>query len=577
MRSNQIIVLIVLSLFCLTCKKSAQEPEQPPTTNEPEAYFYKDLKVDSIQMLSVVISFQLTKPGKIAGILTSLDSLSLVNRVEDYMKRDLVFRDNRYYVKIEWPYNLPPTDDNFWFRLYVNNENGTRTYSPVFRQAIATYQIKNTNIVNGKGAFNKHPKDFFMNYEGGVIGTYDNSLMVEAVTADVNPQNYKGTLNDISISVNKVDPMVYPTSHKQVVFDVPNDYPLGQAIFKLYYLNKLVLTQQVNIVNGGLLTRDQHALNYSGWQSIFVHNNELYTFINGFIPSESKFYKWNTETKTLSALSSPNFTPRIGNIDKAFSFNGTVYFPPANIRPWGIFDQYNPYYYKEVITTYEPASNTWREIELLNTKDINLDRGLDVLESFVIGDNIYSIIRETPKNTNTVRCVLKVFNVKDKSWKEHMELPNKFYKATVLNDRVYVLTSDYDVQEGATSTFKNEFMILDLESKSLSKKNWISNKNAGTQKPYLTAFGNKIYVYGGQYSSGYSSLYSSLFAVYDPSIDKWSPVSGYSYFTAWVSQTNGFMLPINNKLYIGLGLDRYTNGNIYGSVRNFTISQLSLK
>jgi len=572
MRSYQIILFVVLSSFLLTCKKSKQEPE-PPQINEPEAYFYKDLKVDSIQMLSAVVSFQLTKPGKIVGLLTSLDSLSLVNRVEDYMKRDLVFRDNRYYVKIEWPYNLPPTDDNFWFRLYVNNEDGTKTYSPVFRQSIATYQIKNVNIVNGKGSFNKHPKDFFMNYEGGAIGTYDNCLMVEAVTGDLNPQNYKGTLDDVNILVNKVDPMLYPTSHKQVVFDVPNDYPLGQAIFKLYYLNKLVFTQQVNVVNGGLLTKDQHVLNYSGWQSIFVHNNELYTFN----PNDSKFSKWNPETKTVSTLPIPNTTPRIGAVDKAFSVNGIVYFPPANVRPWGIFDQWNPYYYKEVITTYEPASNTWREIELLNTQDTNLDRGLEVLESFVIGDDIYCIIKETPKNTYAVRCVLKVFNVKDKSWKEYMELPNKFYKATVLDGVVYILTSDYDVQEGATSSFKNEFMILDLKSKSLSKKAWISNKNAGTQKPYLTTFGNKIYVYGGQYSSGYSSLYSSLFAAYDPSTDKWSPVSGYSYFTAWVSQTNGFMLPIDNKLYIGLGLDRYTNGNIYGSVRNYTISQLSIK
>ncbi|RZK22373.1 MAG: hypothetical protein EOO43_09700, partial [Flavobacterium sp.] len=261
----------------------------------------------------------------------------------------------------------------------------------------------------------------------------------------------------------------------------------------------------------------------------------------------------------------------------AFSVNGIVYFSPANIRPWGIFDERNPYYYKEVITTYEPTTNIWKEIELLNTKDEKLDRGLDVLESFIIGDDIYSIVRETPKTTNTVRCVLKVFNVRDKSWKEHMELPNKFYRVTVLDGKVYALTSEYDIQQGATDSYKNEFMIIDLKSKSLIKKEWVVGKNTGTYKPYLTNFGNKIYVYGGQYSSGYTSLYSSLFAVYDPSIDKWSPVSGYSYFTAWVCQTNGFMLPINNKLYIGLGLDRYTNGNIYGSVRNFTISQLSIK
>ncbi|RYE43462.1 MAG: hypothetical protein EOP48_22910, partial [Sphingobacteriales bacterium] len=306
MRSYKILLLIVLSSCLFACKKSKQEPEQPPTTIEPEASFYKDLKVDSVQMLSVIVSFQLTKPGKVVGILTSLDSLSLVDRIQDYMKRDLVFRDNRYQVKIEWPYNLPPTDDNFWFRLYVNNEDGTRTYSPVFRQPIATYEIKNTFVVNGKGSLNKHPKDFYMNYEGGVIGTYDNSLMVEAVTVDVNPQNYKASLNDVSISVNKVDAMAYPPTHKQVVFDVPDNYPLGSATFKFYHLNKLVLTQQVQIVNGGILSKDQHLLNFSGWQGVFVHNNELYTYFNGLYAGERKFYKWSPETKLLSALSIPS-------------------------------------------------------------------------------------------------------------------------------------------------------------------------------------------------------------------------------------------------------------------------------
>jgi hypothetical protein len=139
------------------------------------------------------------------------------------------------------------------------------------------------------------------------------------------------------------------------------------------------------------------------------------------------------------------------------------------------------------------------------------------------------------------------------------------------------LSTGYVVQQSATSSFKNEFSILDLGSKTLLKKRWITHKNAGVYKPYLTSFGNKIYVYGGQYSSGYSSLYSSLSAVYDPAMDNWSPVSGYSYFTGWVSQTDGFMLPINNKLYIGLGLDRYTNGNIYGAKNNYSISQFSLR
>src|SRR5690606_2962489 len=142
--------------------------------------------------------------------------------------------------------------DIFWFRLYVIEENGTRTYSPVFRQPIAPYQIKHIYVVNGKGSFNKHPKNCSMNYEGGAIGSYDNALMVEAVTNDVIPKNYEAALNGVSISTNSVDPMAYPESHKRIVFDVPDDYPLGAATFKLYYLNELVLAQQVQVINGGL-------------------------------------------------------------------------------------------------------------------------------------------------------------------------------------------------------------------------------------------------------------------------------------------------------------------------------------
>jgi len=43
-----------------------------------------------------------------------------------------------------------------------------------------------------------------------------------------------------------------------------------------------------------------------------------------------------------------------------------------------------------------------------------------------------------------------------------------------------------------------------------------------------------------------------------------------------MSQTNGIMLPITNKLYLGLGLNGYTNGNIHGSVMNVSISQVPI-
>lgn len=576
MRFISLLIIIILIGSLLACKKDKQDI---PKDEKPiEQSFYKNLKIDSVQQLSIVVSFQLTKDAKDVGIVTALDSAYLINELASYMERKAVYQNDRYYTKIEWPYNLPPTDDIIWFRIYAVDEKGVRTYSPVFSQRISTYEIKNKFIVKGKGAYNKHPKDFFMNYDGGIVGIYDNSLIVNAVTNDVNIQNYNATLNGTPISVGSIDPRGYPLTHQQIIFDVPDDYPLGPATFKLYYQNKLVYNYELTIVNGGLLTKDQYVLPHTSWMSIFTFNNELYTIRIGATISEYKFHKWNPNSKAWTLLSNPSYEPKFGNILTAHAVDGIIYFSPTEIRPWTIFGDNKTYPYTELLTTFNPSTNSWGEIELLYTTNPNLDRGLDVLESFVIKDNIYYIIRESPRIGITSRCVLKVFNVKNRSWEELMELPNKFYKASVLNEQVYLLTTDWvNQQYDASSNFKNEFFILDINKKSLAKKSWISHKNAGVFRPYLISFNGKIYVYGGYYSLGYVSLYSSIFAVYDPIVSQWAPVIGDSYFTGWVNQTDGFMFPINGKLYLGLGLDRYTNGNIYGAKANNSIYQMTLK
>jgi len=165
------------------------------------------------------------------------------------------------------------------------------------------------------------------------------------------------------------------------------------------------------------------------------------------------------------------------------------------------------------------------------------------------------------------------------SWAYFMGLPDLEWGcvAVVNNNQVYLLSSQTDRQEGGNLKYLNEFYLLNIPGKSMVKKNWIADRRIGVLSPYLTSFNNKIYVYGGSSSNGFQSNYSSLFAVFDPLLNNWSPVSGYSYFTAWASQTEGFMFPIGNKLYLGLGIDRKSNGHIFGSKMSALVHQVMVR
>lgn len=579
MRHNSIFILFIFTVLVIACKKDKLKNPTDEPEKLTEQAFYKDLQIDSIQQLSIVVSFQLNKIAKVTGLLTALDSTQLTDRHQDYMEREPVLRNGRYYVKIEWPYNLPPSNDLIWFRLYIVDENGVKTYSPILRQKIAPYQIKNKYIVNGKAAYNNHPKDFFINFEGGVTGTYDNSLIIDAVTNDVNVENYRATLNDLPVSVSRIDPVAYPETHKHILFDVPDEFPLGKATLKFYYLNKLEYTVDLIVVNGGLLSAVKHPVARTTGGCFFEYNGKLFTYIN-YGSDGIYFYSWTPETNVWQNLPVPEEMARYiyNTTSPAKVINGIVYFKPMMYAYGGPYAEI-PRTYDEQVISYDPRTGIAKNTRLFHTTNAAEERALQVMDHFVYGDKLYCLTAESLNGETTSSVYrIRVFNPADDSWTHFMDLPFKgVWTSVVNNGLVFLMNSDYGKQENASAEFVNEFYLLNLSGKSLVKKNWISDRNVGSGGSYLASFNNKIYIYGGDFLTGYSSYYSALFAVYDPQQDKWSPVSGYSYFSAWVSQNYGFMFPIGNKLYLGLGFDRYTNVNIHGSKSNYSIHQVAIK
>jgi hypothetical protein len=574
---NILFVLFIVSFT--SCKKgglaeSTTEPPKPVVQS-----FYDDLKIDSVQQRSIVVSYQLLKKAKITGVAIALDSITLANHLAGSTDQEAVFVNDKYFAKIQWPYNLTPTDDKIWFRLYVIDEDGTKTYSPVFGKGVAMYEVENKFVVNGKAIYNNHPKDFFINYEGGAIGSYDNSLIVDAITTDAAIENYRATLNDLPASVGRIDAVPYPESHKYILIDVPDDLPIGPAMLKFYYQDKLVYTEKLTIVNGGLLSRSSYPISRTYTGCFFEYGGKLFTYTNPEPLAETaSFYSWIPETNVWEKLHGPKDLPYIDliRLKGGKTINGTVYFNPLMVRAGATVPTYEEY-----ILAYTPATREWKEKTLFITTRELEDRSMLVNDSFLYNDKLYCITEELPggRMAGTIKHKIKIYDPANGSWEDYMDLPEKPYKwlAVSNNNQVYLLNTGRGEVGVATTEYVNEFYLLNVAGKSILKKNWIADREVGVNAPYLVSFRGKIYVYGGHYSSGYASLYSSLFAVYDPQQNKWSPVSGYSYFTGWVCQTDGFMLPIANKLYLGLGLDRYTNGNIQGSVVSSSVYQMALR
>ncbi|WP_158826570.1 kelch repeat-containing protein [Mucilaginibacter lacusdianchii] len=580
---------LCISFLNSGCKKDHTQEETKPQ-KPVEQPFYSDVKVDSITNLSMVVSYKLTKDAKSTKVYFDNDSLDLINELAGTSKPPTNFNNSRYYSK--YAFSIYLDNVKAYYRIGMIDKDGKEILSPVFSQAFAPYEIRNPYIVTGKGAFNYHPKDFFINYEGGIlyeggitpyktIGYQDNSLLVEVVGTDENVQNYSGTLNNVSLTVSRILKNTGFEPHRQVLFDVPDDFPLGTAKFTLSYKGKLVYTTDVTVSNGGLLTAIKHPVKYTLAGCFFESGGKLYTYSN-FGQGQTNFYSlvpatggWQELPVSNEMEPSPYFDYRNG----AKTINGIIYFPPTYDRPSG---KNQEQYYREFITSYNPTTNEWRRTYLLLTSDHDEDRSLSIVDFFVWNNKLYCITSESNffYNQQAVgKLNLRIFDPADGSWNVYMSFPNDLgnVRTVINNGHIYLLQTAAVVSGPASSNFVNKFYEFDLNGKSLIRKSWIDYPNTGTFRPYLVSFNGKIIVYGGQWGAGYTSLYSSLFASYDPATDKWSPVIGNSYFTAWVSQTEGFLLPINGSLYVGLGYDVYSNGNKGASKVNYTVYKVSMR
>lgn len=555
------VVFFLLTFFLFACKKKESEeilsPEPDPIV-PALALIVNEIKVDSVEQLAFTITYKLSTSTTETGINFDFDSLNLVNNKSTYEWQS-VLNNGSFYARPElWSY---APQDKFWYRIYYKDESGKKIYTQIYKQDLPKYSIRNEFIVCGKEEYNS-------------IGSFDNLLVLVAYNSDNNLQNYSAKINGISTPASKFETINYNKNHKNIIFDVPENLPLGPAKFQLYYLGKLDYETEITIVNGGLLTKTKHPLNIVSGQ-FFTHEKRLYT-LTGDITG-NMFYSWEPINNVWTKLPNPPVALAPSK-QPAHSIQDLIYFPPISVSPWGFTD----FYYDELVWTFNPETNKWNKITLYHTTEGPHERRMEVQASVVYENKIYCIIRESAMTINPVieynKTLIKVFDPLDNSWKELMALNDAniwSYRACVLDNQIYILKAVINKQVSASTDFTNEMFVLDINNKTLIKKNWIDEKEIGVSNPYFVPYKGKIYAYGGLSSSGYFSTYSSLFAVYDPIKNKWQSLSNYGYYTARVSQTDGFLLELNDKLYLGLGYDRYSNGG--GSDRNSLIFNLDIR
>lgn len=584
MRSTlfKLLPALFLAFSCLlACKKGSDiPPVEPKPIEVPQ--IVSDLKIDSVAQLFFTVTYKLAVTTTETGIQFATDSAVLAKTTGDSGNWKTADYNGSYYARPRfWSY---PSQNAFWYRIYYKNEQGNKVYTKIYRQDLVKYLISNYFVVCGKGEYNQHPKDFFINFEGTPIGALDNALMVTAFNEDNDLLSYRAKINGIDAPTNKISLIETGKAQRNVFFDVPVVLPIGPANFELFYKGNLVYQTQITIVNGGLLRKIQPPVRMIDGQ-FFTHENNFYSYNVYFTTlTTSYFYRWNTSTNEWVRLPQPpgNFNYR--DHLSAQSINGLIYFPPLYIRAQAPYSSTNPYYYDEVIWTFNPVNNSWAKIVAAHVTDRLQDRDMDVKASVAYQNKIYCVVHDREIGRDPINAVIKpsikVFDVISKTWETYIELNDKSvwnYRLCLVDDRIYLLTSGVSEQQSASTSFKNELFELNLNSKKLIKKSWFNHKYAGTSNPALTAHKGKMYLYGGYNSTGYTSLYSSLFAVYTPDEDKWEPVSGYSYFTGWVSQNKGFLLSMGDKLYLGLGMDRYSNGNIHAAKINSSIFEVDIK
>ncbi|WP_147243663.1 hypothetical protein [Pedobacter miscanthi] len=560
------VVFLLLILYIMGCKKADHPDPGPisPTDTVAAPVFETEVYSQTTDLVSIFVKYKLLVPETETGIFYNTDSLSLVSDQGKSAAGSKLSGGYVSYIKLDAP--IP--NYRVWYKLYYRDSAGKRVYSKIYRHDIEDFHVRNKYVMRGLAIDNNYGSELLINYEKGQYGTFDNSFCVLTPKKGLSFGRYKVTINGAEVPLGKTSNSLMPTELTQLIYDVPETISLGPARVDFYDQGKLVSTTEIIIIDGGLFDRVSHPVANNSYGDYFVYNNELYTYYNPWseqgLPSNARFYKWSPISKVWTKLPAPPES-RLSNHHAAQHLNGIIYFAPSTENDGNRY----PFMYREVIWSFDPASSLWTKNVVFSTADPLKIRTVVFGDCFIQQGKMYCIVNVY--KSGTISYEMDVYNPEDKSWRKFMDLPDDedtmVHQAIINDGKAYLLISKTVYQLGTGDVTRNEFSQIDMERKTLVRKNWVPG--VGVFLPNLASHKGKLYAYGGG-DGQYSVIYSSLSAVYDTAADKWNPASPPGFYTAWASQTGGFLLSMNDQLYVGLGVDRHvpnttdqTNSNIY--------------
>lgn len=558
-------LLLLITSFFFGCKK-----ENPVDSDQPVESFapgFDSVKAEAFDLLSFDVAYKITENHSKSGIIYATDSVSITQNKGAKFSNKTV--SNKQIFRVELPSYAPK--HKVWFKVFYIKNTGETVFSAAYLYDCPTYIVRNKNVVTGSGLLNAHPKENIITYGNNPFRGMDNSLNVDTYNMDGYSTSYSATINDIPSSLDSIDR--FSNRVKQTLFfNVPESVPLGNAVFKLYYKNKLVYTENLKIINGGILLKSRYPINDEGYFFTFDHfvqGNNLYFYTPG------AFHKWDPKENVWTRLSNP-----AEHIDarrlKIYAIGEKFYLAPLSVKKGSY--SWDPY--EEIIWSYNINTDVWEKRVLVPYNSPARRDFIQIVDCFNYKNKLYCIIFLNGRHT------IEVFDPSDYSWNKFMDLKltsTDFsdFKTVVNDGKVYLIAAQRTDSYYSSPKVKTDFYEFDMENKSFIKKNWIvdkekdwsSNNNQPAILDYqLTAHKGKIYLYGGRLPINNSPyfFYTPMFAVYDPHKNEWSPASDYSYYTAWVNQTEGFFMSNGDGLFLGLGIDGK-------DVKNRSVFSLSIR
>lgn len=549
-------VLLGICMLDLSCKKN----EEIDVPSQLKDITIENVKSENTGQWSFKVSYTIKGTVEVSGISFLADSLALVTSNGQELAG--VPNGNNSYSS-SGDFTASPRSYKVYFKIFIQDANGYRSYSKVYSHNLASLALRNPYIVHGLGQTNTHLSNSFWDYDEGPYGWMDNSLCVMSALNDVTAESYGAVLAGVKLSKATVVPGNKNEIRHKVIFDVPQAIPFGKAKLELSYKGELVSTEQVEVIAGGLISQQTRSIPKEMKGNYIFYGNEMFNYAsNGSDSSTDQyFYKWNPSTNIWTKLTNPpSIVPTWSGGNGMQVVNGIIYLmPQITVDKWG-------FAIEEYLVSYNIASGQWRKKVLSNGSS---SLRLVVHDSFVYKGKIYWIGEGSGgrSDSQTIMSYDPVTETYER-FIDYLSFGYSVgYRAAILGDQVYLLRSSTRSSYGSTYTNANEFFELNMDTKKLIAKPWFTDKSsrqwiamnggAGFLTPYLVSHKGKIYAYGGSVASSYNNRHSTLFVVYDPATEKWEPVGGYSPYIARVSQTDGFMLSMGEKLYLGHGVNGY--------------------